>query len=80
VDTGAKVVVVNGEALLETLHTFLEVLHFLVAHAHIVEGVRFGWFLVRVFSLDLDGFLQSVDSWLPLLKLVVDLALEKECL
>jgi len=79
-DTGAKVIIVNCETLLEILHAFLEVLHLFVAHAHIIERICLRWTLVWVFSLDLDSFFKGSYCKLPLRKLVVDLALKEESL
>lgn len=61
-DARAKVVVVNGEALLETLHGLFEVFQLLVAHAEVVERVGFGWnlalSLILVICVQLDCSLQ----------------------
>ena len=77
-NTGPKVVVLYGKALLEVLHAFLEVFHLFIAHADVVEGVRLGWALVRVLCLHLDGSFESGNRWLPLAQLVVNLALQEK--
>jgi hypothetical protein len=77
-DAATKMVVVNGETLLVVLHTLLEVLGSLIAHAKVVERVSLGWTLVLVLDLNLDGLFKSIDSWLKVRQLVKNLALQEQ--
>ena len=54
VDARTKMVVVDSEALFEVLHSFFEVFHLLIAHANVVERIRFWRALVWIFGLDFN--------------------------
>ena len=78
VDATTKVIVIYCQALFKVLHAFLEVFHFFIAHSNVVERICFRWALVRIFGLYLDCFFERVNSWLPLVHLVENFALQKE--
>ena len=65
-DTSAKVIIVNGQALFEILHALFELLHLLIAHADVIERVCLWRSLIWIFSLDFDGLVERLDRFLPL--------------